>query len=138
MARGLLEKYDEEAPDDGMQIGESGVVADERTARLQEIRRKLAAGERAARLPLSVAPFHTCRMLPVSLQRLGRTLAHSIVRSEARQAWHARRVCSPLGCASCLVCASCASVSTCPIRMPQVPRIEACTQLTQGSVNPVT
>ena len=49
VARGLLEKYDEEAPDDGMQIIESGVVADERTRRQEEIRRKLAAGLRAFR-----------------------------------------------------------------------------------------
>ena len=44
VTRGLLEKYDEEAPDDGMQIDESGVVADDRTRRQEEIRRKLAAG----------------------------------------------------------------------------------------------
>lgn len=49
MTRGLLEKYDEEVPDDGMQIDESGVVADERTRRQAEIRRKLAAGERRRR-----------------------------------------------------------------------------------------
>ena len=42
--RGLLEKYNEAAPDDGMQISESGVVADERTARQALIRAKLAAG----------------------------------------------------------------------------------------------
>jgi len=44
VARGLLEKYDEAAPDDGMQIDASGVVADERTRRQAEIRAKLAAG----------------------------------------------------------------------------------------------
>ena len=43
VARGLLEKYNEAAPDDGMQIDESGVVADERTARQAQIRAKLAA-----------------------------------------------------------------------------------------------
>ena len=44
MARGLLEKYDEEAEDEGMQIDESGVVPDKR-ARLQaEMRRRTAEG----------------------------------------------------------------------------------------------
>ena len=42
--RGLLEKYDEEELDEGMQIDASGVVADEHSRRQQDIRAKLAAG----------------------------------------------------------------------------------------------
>jgi len=44
VARGLLEKYDEEAEDEGMQIDESGVVPDERARRQEEMRRKAAEG----------------------------------------------------------------------------------------------
>ena len=44
VARGLLEKYDEEAEEDGMQIDESGVVPDERARRQEEMRRKAAEG----------------------------------------------------------------------------------------------
>ena len=44
VARGLLEKYDEEAEEEGMQIEESGVVPDERARRQEEMRRKAAEG----------------------------------------------------------------------------------------------
>ena len=44
MARGLLEKYDEEAEEEGMQIDESGVVPDERARRQAETRKALAEG----------------------------------------------------------------------------------------------
>ena len=42
--RGVLDKYDEEAPEPGMAIDAEGRVADERLQRQDDIRRKLADG----------------------------------------------------------------------------------------------
>ncbi len=42
--RGMLDKYDEEEDDAGMEIDETGAVNDEKARKQAEIRAKLAAG----------------------------------------------------------------------------------------------
>lgn len=44
--RGMLDKYDEEEEDAGMEIDESGAVNDEKARKQAEIKAKLAAGGR--------------------------------------------------------------------------------------------